>query len=331
MKLTEPVIGGGPRVRVEHIAFDSLGVKSMCTLVRTPDVAITIDPGVSLASPSFPLPETVRRELLQAYLDACRKACAASQAIVVSHYHLDHFSDLRDSTLYGGKVLFLKSLEGLPQTQADRAQHFAKTVEGLPTETVWADGRRFRFKKTEVSFSKPTWHGRHGAEPGTVIMTEVKRGRERVLVTSDVGGPTTTETTELICSSRAQTVILDGYPTYQLGRFALELDLVKSITNVGRILAMPGLKTLVLDHHVARDYRYPALLKLCYSQAKRLKKRFGTAAELAGRTSMVLEGLKNYGPTKWHKWAPLERADARRILEKGADPAWLQAFDRWVG
>jgi hypothetical protein len=130
-------------------------------------------------------------------------------------------------------------------------------------------------------------------------------------------------------------IVVDGYPTYQLGQFATDFDLVRSIVNLCRILAAPGLKTLVVDHHMARDYRYPAFFRLAYDKAKKLKKQFGTAAEVMGRTSMVLQGYQNYGPTRWQKWVPLEAADARKVLEKAvADKKlpdeWPAAFDRWV-
>jgi predicted metallo-beta-lactamase superfamily hydrolase len=166
-------------------------------------------------------------------------------------------------------------------------------------------------------------------------MTTVSRGRHKALVTSDVGGPLEAATTDLICQSKAQSVVCDGYPTYQLGQFATDFDLVRSMVNVCRILAAPGLKTLVLDHHVCRDYRYPAYFRPAYAKARQLKKQFGTAAEVLGRTSAVLEGYQNYGPTRWQKWVPLETADARKVLERAVaesklDKTWLDSFDRWV-
>ena len=347
MRLTDPVIGGGPKIQVEYVGFDSLGVKSMCTLVRTPEVTITIDPGASIESASFPLPEKRRRQLLRERAEACRQACMKSQAIAISHYHLDHFIPRRDANIYAGKILFAKSVDDLPQRQKNRAKTFHRSIDGLPEQVVWADGRRFRFKKTEIAFSVPIWHGSFHAEPGKVIMTEIKRGKEKALITSDVSGPTSRETTDLICASKAQTVVLDGYPTYHLGRFATNLDLVLSIINVCRILATKTLSTMVIDHHMARDYRYPALFKLAYEKADKLGRQFGTAAELAGRTSAVLQGYQDYGPTRWHRWTPLELDEARRILQKalaesktatGRTPPsdfdtqsdWLEQFDRWV-
>ncbi|UCG43430.1 MAG: hypothetical protein JSU73_02085, partial [candidate division WOR-3 bacterium] len=73
-----------------------------------------------------------------------------------------------------------------------------------------------------------------------------------------------------------------------------------------------------------------------YAKAKALNRMFGTAAEITGRTSAVLQGYQDFGPTKWRKWAPLELDDARQVLDKAvktkrADRSWLKEFDRWVG
>jgi predicted metallo-beta-lactamase superfamily hydrolase len=335
VKLTDPIIREGPQLETRYIAFDSFGVKSMCVQVKTPDLTVTIDPGVSVEAGSFPLPIEKRHALLDLYREAVRTACAQSQAIVISHYHLDHLEPGRETAMYSGKTLFLRNPELMSQKQAETARKFLKTIDGLPSETVWCDGRKFKLRKTVLEFSPAVWHGLRDAEPGTVVMTTVTRGREKVLVTSDVGGPLETATTDLICNAKAETVVCDGYPTYQLGQFATDHDLVRSMVNVCRILAAPGLKTLVLDHHMCRDYRYPAFLKLAYAKAKQLKRRFGTAAEIAGKTSTVLQGYQDYGPTRWQKWAPLETEDARRILDKAVaenklTPDWLAAFDRWV-
>jgi len=335
MKLTDPVFEKRPGFAVEYVAFDSFGVKSMCTRVQTPDLAIAIDPAASAEAHSFPLPEDERRALEAEHMAACRRAAASAEVIVLSHYHLDHFYDSRDTEMYAGKTLLAKSLTDLPPNQAQRAERFFKTLSGLIKEVVWADGRKFRFKSTEISFSNPVWHGREKAEPGTVIMTTIRCGRDKVLVSSDVCGPLLQDTTDLVCSSRAQDVILDGCPTTHLGQFATDADLVISIINVCRVLEMKGLKTLVFDHHHCRDYRFPAFYRLCYEKAEKLGRKFGTAAEILGRTSAAVQGLADYGPTKWRKWAPLGADECRKVLEQAIarseiEPSWLDSFTRFV-
>lgn len=335
MKLTDPIIREGPQVHIHYVAFDSLGAMGMCVRIETPDVVITVDPGAAIEAGSFPLPAERRSALYEAQLQAVRESCARSQVIVITHFHLDHLIPNRDQEIYGDKTIFTRDPDALTDKQASTASRFLRDINGLPKDILFADGRKFKFGKTLLEFSGPVSHGVEDAKPGTVIMTQVSRGREKVLITSDVGGPLTTDTTDLICGAKAQTVVLDGYPTYLLGQFATDFNLVRSIVNVCRILESRDLRTLVIDHHLARDYRYPAFFKLAYDKAAKMKKQFGTVAEIQGSRSLVLEGYQNYGPTKWQKWFPLESAGARAVLERavaedrlGAE--WLAAFDRWT-
>lgn len=320
-------------VRVKPVAFDSFGVMSMCTQISTPDVTITIDPGVSLQGDYFPLPLRQRKELLQKYLQAVTSSCSRSEIIVISHYHLDHFVPERNPQLYSGKIILAKSLDELPPKQSAIARRFFRTIDGLPSEVIWADGRRFRFGKTEIGFSNPVWHGGADAQPGKVLMTEVQRGSVKVLVASDVAGPVCHDTTELIVSLRAREVVLDGYPSYGLGTFVSLTDLVCSIVNVCRILAQPQLRTLLIDHHLARDSNYQALFGLCYAKAAALRKQFGTAAELTGSTSAVTATKAR--PHKLSKQPELSLTDCRRILKEAASKGaigdqWLTELEEFV-
>ncbi|MFO7675936.1 MAG: MBL fold metallo-hydrolase [bacterium] len=342
MKLTDPILGH-PDLELGYLAFDSLGVKGACVRVTTPDLTIVVDPGASLEGDNFPLPAAEQSRLLGERLDACRRAAAGAQALVISHYHLDHFIDNRDPELYGGKILLIKDPDDLPPKQAARADTFLRTIDGLPKEVITCDGRSFSFGRTTISFSKPVPHGATGPgtdggrmpAPGTVVMTTVRSGRESITLSSDVCGPAEEATAELICAGKPRTVVLDGYPTHVLGQYETDLDLVRSVINACRILHVRSVRTLVLDHHHCRDYRYPAFYRLVYERAARLKKRFGTVAELAGGTSAVLRGYQDYGPTRWRKWQPLDLEQARRVIdravaERKADPAILKDLDRWV-
>ena len=44
------------KIKVTPLAAESFGVRSMCTLVETPDVAVLLDAGVSLCPYRFSLP-----------------------------------------------------------------------------------------------------------------------------------------------------------------------------------------------------------------------------------------------------------------------------------
>lgn len=323
------------QVRLYPVAYDSFGVKGMCTRIETKDLVVTIDPGASLETDIFPFPEEERQKLLERFQEAIFYSCLRSSIIVITHYHLDHFILAREPRLYSKKVLFAKSLDDLPQKQQETAQRFFKAIDGLPKEIIWADGRQFKFKKTVIGFSLPLWHGQVEAEPGKVIMVYVKRGKETVLISSDVAGATDPVTVDTISALNPVTAVIDGYPSYLGNSPAIDIEVIKSIINLCRLLALPHLKTLIVDHHFARDYRYPALFQLLYRKGKQLKKKFGTAAEIVGKRSAVLEGLEKYGTTRWPRWQPIGINEAQRALEKAVaeaslDKKWLDEFYRWV-
>ena len=127
----------------------------------------------------------------------------------------------------------------------------------------------------------PSW------EQGSEAVREIVQSELPVSMLR-LSNPLETATTDLIVDAKARTVAIDGYPTYMLGQFATDHDLVRSIVNVCRILAAPAVKTVVLDHHMARDYRYPAFFKLVFDKAAKSKVKFGTAAEMLGRRPVTL-------------------------------------------
>lgn len=108
----------------ELVWFDSLGAKSSCTLVITPDVKILIDPGVAIMHPTFPAPDTLKFEWLEEGREAVRKASRKADVIVISHYHYDHFTDF-EKEIYEGKLVLAKNPnEYINDSQRKRALRF---------------------------------------------------------------------------------------------------------------------------------------------------------------------------------------------------------------
>lgn len=122
-------------IEFEPIWFDSLGAKSSCTLVRTPDAAILIDPGCAAMQPSYPLPEVEKLALLKQALQAICKAVEVADYVVITHYHYDHF--LPEPRLYEGKTLWLKD----PNCWINRSQ-WARAREFIAALAEHRDRRR---------------------------------------------------------------------------------------------------------------------------------------------------------------------------------------------
>lgn len=133
-------------VSFKPIWFDSLGAKSSCTLVRTPDVSILIDPGIAVMQPSFPA-SWVKKLYWEAQgRRAIKRAAKHADVVVVSHYHYDHFTDF-DRGLYKGKLLLAKNPnEFINDSQRRRAEHFfdnlCRAFGKVPLEKVLQKRRK---------------------------------------------------------------------------------------------------------------------------------------------------------------------------------------------
>jgi len=109
------------------IWFDSLGAKSSCTLVKTPDTSILIDPGVAIMHPGFPASRSQKLKWMNEGYDAVKRAARRSKIIVISHYHYDHFTDF-DEEIYRGKLVLAKNPnEYVNDSQRKRAEEFYDT------------------------------------------------------------------------------------------------------------------------------------------------------------------------------------------------------------
>ena len=304
-------------MKINFIAFDSFGVKSSCTQVKTPDVTITIDPGIADEVDSFPLPRRERYGLVGKYDERIRKACAQSDAVAITHYHYDHHICDRDKRLYGNKVLLLKHpTQKINRSQKARAKEFLEKIKGLPKRIEFADGKEFCFGKTKIKFSKPLWHGPKGTSLGFVIMVSVQHGKEKLLYTSDLNGPYLPQYADLIIKERPTYLILDGPVLYLLGFILSYGNLLKIIKNLIKIVKNTKPKYLILDHHPLRDYRYNELLAPVYEQAKLRGLKILTAAEFLGKEPKVLVGYRKNGPTRWKKWQKFSIKDLERMVKK---------------
>ncbi|MDI6806923.1 MAG: MBL fold metallo-hydrolase [Candidatus Aenigmarchaeota archaeon] len=112
------------------IWFDSLGAKCSCCLVKTPDVAILIDPGAAEMQPSYPLSWPMKLKYLLQARRAMQKASEHVDIVVITHYHYDHHSlldtpGMNATKLYKGKTLWIKDPnQYINASQWERARLF---------------------------------------------------------------------------------------------------------------------------------------------------------------------------------------------------------------
>jgi len=113
--------------------FDSMGAKSSCTLVTTPDTSILIDPGAAIMQPGFPLPSLEKWMYLEMAEENIRDAAAHAEHVVISHYHYDHFTTGAGAgVLYRDKNIWIKDPnQWINLSQWGRARDFLNWLAKL--------------------------------------------------------------------------------------------------------------------------------------------------------------------------------------------------------
>jgi predicted metallo-beta-lactamase superfamily hydrolase len=292
------------KIKVTPLACESLGVRSMCTLVETPDVAVLLDAGVSLCPYRFNLPphpiefQTISR-LRQSIAEASDKVTVTT----ISHYHFDHHTPSYEDwvvnwtdgetarQIYHDKVVLAKNpKENINASQRQRAWMFQKTGGKVAKSVEAADGKTFQFGGTKLSFSEAVAHGAEDGMLGWVIMATVEHDGERFMHAPDVQGPMSKHTTELILAAKPDVIMLGGPPLYLAGFRVDERQLEMGLRNLERIVeAVP---VVVLEHHVLRDEFWRSKMEEVFQKAKESGHTLVTAAEFAGKENLFLEAKR---------------------------------------
>ena len=293
------------RIRVVPLAAESLGVRSMCTYVETPDTRILLDAGVSLCPNRFGLPPHPKE--FKAIVESRRKIARAAekaQVVTISHYHYDHhtpsfedwlvnWTDAGETArqIYENKTVLAKNpREQINYSQRERAWMFSKTGGKYAEKIENADGKTFTFGATKVKFSEPVFHGPENSELGWVLMTTIASQDEKFLFAPDVQGPMSARTLQTIINENPQLLMIGGPPLYlsplKVGQNELQTGL-KNLNEIAR-----KIPNVILDHHVLRDENWQEdtinILYETYKSGVTLQ----TAAEFLGKKSFLLEASR---------------------------------------
>ncbi len=112
------------KIKWQPIWSDSLGAKSFCTHIKTPDISVLIDPGTSIMQPSFPGSDDDKLGWLEASEKAISSKIDEADIFVITHYHYDHFIP-DELEVYKNKLLFIKDPnEYINDSQRGRAEQF---------------------------------------------------------------------------------------------------------------------------------------------------------------------------------------------------------------
>ncbi|MBS7621830.1 hypothetical protein KEJ32_06950 [Candidatus Bathyarchaeota archaeon] len=309
-------------IKVVPLAAESLGVRSMCTYVETPDVRILLDAGVSLCPNRYGLPPHPLE--YKAIIESRRRIAEAAEkadVVTVSHYHFDHHTPSYEDWLcnwteaeetarqiYQGKTVLIKNpKEMINFSQRRRSWVFQKTGGKEAKQLIIADGRSFTFGKTVIKFSEPVFHGQEDSALGWVLMTTIDFKNEKFLLAPDVQGPISAKTLQLIIKEKPQLLLIGGPPLY-LSNFRVDEKLVRlGLENLRKIVHV--VPCTILEHHILRDEQWREKTKEVLEKAQRVSNKVLTSAEFLGRENLFLEAKRkvlfvDYPPSKeFEKWA----------------------------
>jgi predicted metallo-beta-lactamase superfamily hydrolase len=310
------------KIRVTPLAAESFGVRSMCTMVETPDVRMLLDAGVSLCPNRFGLPpHPIEFKTIDRLRRHLAEAADRAEVVTISHYHFDHhtpsykdwlvnWTEANETArqIYKGKTVLMKNpKEKINASQRQRAWLFQKTGGKYATALETADSKTFAFgKNTLLRFSEPVFHGPDDSMLGWVIMALIECEGERFMFAPDVQGPMSTHTLELIKAAKPQVIMIGGPPFYLSSFKVDEAQLQMGLKNLAGVVATVPLT--ILEHHALRDENWQQITKPVYNAALKAGHTVMTAAEFAGQENAFLESARkklyvDYPPSKeFEKW-----------------------------
>ena len=293
------------KIRVTPLAAESLGARSMCTMVETPDIAVLLDAGISLASYRYNLPpHPIEFQTIDHLRRIISEASKKTQVTTISHYHFDHHTPSFEDwvvnwtektetarQIYSEKIVFVKNpKENINANQRQRAWMFQKTGGKYARRLESADGKTFTFGKTAIHFSEAVAHGSEDSASGWVIMTTFDYENERFMFAPDVQGPMSKRTTSMILAVKPNMIMLGGPPLY-LEDFQVESTrLERGLKNLAKIVGVVPL--VILEHHTLRGECWRFRMNQVFQEASASGHSIKTAAELVGKENNFLESKR---------------------------------------
>jgi uncharacterized protein len=313
------------KIKVTPLASESFGVRSMCTLVETPDVRILLDAGVSLAPYRFSLlPHLIEFQTIARLRKSIAEAAERAEVVTISHYHFDHhtFSDedwlvnWTEATetakqIYQDKTVIMKNpTDKINASQRERARIYKKTGGRFAKKLLVADGKEFVFGETVLRFSEAVSHGPENSLLGWVVMATVECAGQRFMHAPDVQGPISARATEIIIAEKPDVLMVGGPPFY-LGGFKVDEEQIqRGLSHLRQIVEIVPLT--IIEHHALRDVNWRKRAELIFGIAEQAGHRLVTGAEYAGLTEVFLESRRKelyekFPPSiEFEKWSKLK-------------------------
>jgi len=273
-------------MHIEILGAESLGVRSLCCLVKAGAEKIVLDPGVSLDGARDGLSYQPRQvEVCHQVRQRIVEAMAGASDVVLSHYHGDHMPlaspgphqlGAAQVPELGHARLWCKGPEGISNLSRRRRESLSQFLgRELPCSEGVVSGM---FK-----FSSPVPHG--SLHMGTVMMTCIQSGGTTLVHASDIQ-LLDLSTVRQILDWQPDLVISSGPPLYLQNLSSRERE---AAWNNALLLAR-SVQTVVLDHHLLRSKEGEAWLDRISEETDG---RIMCAADFMGRPRLLLEAWRD--------------------------------------
>jgi predicted metallo-beta-lactamase superfamily hydrolase len=285
-------------IDVTPIGAESLGVRSLCTLVKTPDLTLLLDPSAALARRYKLEPHPSEYRQLMEILKLIRRASREADFLSISHYHFDHVRPGFKNCVYnlsskgerkemftGKRILAKDNRDKINPSQRRRGYYFEKDVGEVAKEVDWVDGKTMELGRTRLVFSHPLPHGPKASPMGFVLSTLVEHEGVRFLYAPDVQGPVCRESLAYFLDLRPDVAIVGGPPTY-LSKFS-EQDEQAALYSLTQLATVTP--TLIVDHHNMRDEHWQIWISPVRAAGERAGNLVLTMAEASGVPPNPLE------------------------------------------
>jgi predicted metallo-beta-lactamase superfamily hydrolase len=315
-------------IKFEFAGAESLGVRSLATYVRTPDVKVLVDAGASLGMRSYLLPHPLEYKALRETKDRIVKYAQKADCIAISHYHFDHYiatwkevdavwswsSYEQAKEVYGNKTVYAKAFrKNINISQRKRGYFFGKIAADFCKEIVYADDEEYKFGATTITFSPPLHHGDDNSLLGYVLGTLISYDEQKFLHCAS-----SEKTLKFILKIKPDFLVLSGPPMYLSGT-KIEPDIIqKGLRNLSKIVK--NIKNTIVDHHLLRSEEGLNVIKELKVAAKENGNNVNSIAEFMGKENYFLEAKRkklyaqNPPDAEFQKWLKMKPAKQSTML-----------------
>jgi len=290
-------------MQILPIQCESLGTRSLATLVETPDVKILLDPGCALGIRYKLMPHPIEYELVRNTTEEiCFEFASNVDAIFISHYHFDHLiasftnfafrwhtPELAES-LYTDKIIYAKHPRfNINLSQRKRGHRFEKFVSPLAKQLNWCDDLDFSFGDTIIQFSSPVWHGVENSRLGYVIQCCIKQN-DKTFVFAPDSQCLNQPAINWILAQNPDLLLVGGPPLHLLGYRITQETL--NIAKLNLFQLAQQVPQVLVDHHLLRSLEWRDWLHEIIDTAERENHRCECIANYRNIPLSLLEARR---------------------------------------